>query len=106
MSSDTPGSTMMTTTATAEPFPSMDVLRKEHREFLRRHRDVTSSPDVVGEIERFLRRGQATGTVLDGERDRRDAQSILDYWATTLARTGKPLPEAELAEFDPELAPE
>ncbi len=39
-------------------------------------------------------------------RDRRAAQSILDYWANALYRANQPTPAARLADFDPLLAPE
>jgi tetratricopeptide (TPR) repeat protein len=93
-------------TATGDRFTSVEALRGVHRELLRRHREGSAAPGFAVEVERFLRRGQATGTVLDGERDRREAQSILDYWTTILSRGGSRLIEAELAEFDPEQAPD
>ena len=61
--------------------------------------------DVVA-VGEFVRRGRATGALLDDLDDRWEAQSLLDYWATTLDRIGRRLPDAALEEFDPELAPE
>ncbi len=56
-------------------------------------------------MESFIRCGVATGAILDDEHDQAAAQSLLDFWATTLYRAERPVPESTLAPFDPELAP-
>src|SRR4051812_11571647 len=54
----------------------------------------------------FVRRGAATGVVLDGDDERWSVQGLLDYWASALERAGRPRGDSSLAEFDPEQAPE
>ncbi len=56
-------------------------------------------------MESFIRCGVATGAILDDEHDQAAAQSLLDFWATTLYRAQRPVPESTLAPFDPALAP-
>ena len=56
-------------------------------------------------METFICRGVATGAILDDEHDQAAAQSLLDFWATTLYRAHRPVPESTLAPFDPALAP-
>jgi len=90
----------------AERFPSLASLRAAHAELLKRHRESGDTPELLAEIEDFIRRGQATGALLDAEDDRWAGQSLLDYWATLLYRIGREPPDATLAEFDPSLAPE
>ncbi|HRI14951.1 MAG TPA: hypothetical protein PLX89_18300 [Verrucomicrobiota bacterium] len=58
------------------------------------------------EVHRFVSRAQNTGAWLDVSRDRRIAQSVLDYWASALYRADQSVPNARLAEFDPSLAPQ
>jgi hypothetical protein len=92
--------------AAAPPFLSLSELRQEHAELLRSLRRGDPSAAEVGRIEAFIRRGRATGATLEADADRWSVQSLLDYWATTLDRLGHGMPEAALADFDPELAPE
>src|SRR5262245_35625106 len=88
------------------PFPSVDSLRKAHSELLRQHRAAGNTADSFAEVEHCRRCGQATGRLLDSEKDRREAQSVVDYWTTTLFRSGGPLLDVVLDEFDEESAPE
>jgi hypothetical protein len=88
------------------PFPSLASLRAAHSELLRRHRNDGDKSEFFAEVERFLRRAQATGALLDGEKERWESQSVLDYWTTLSTRAGRPTLEVELDPFDPELAPE
>lgn len=87
-------------------FPSFASLRLAHNKLLKRHRESGAAPESAAEIMAFMRGGQAAGALLDDENDRQAAQSLLDYWAVQLYRLGQEPPEAGLAEFDPELAPE
>jgi hypothetical protein len=73
---------------------------------LRRRREDGDTPHFLADVDSFIRRGQATGALLDGDEDRWASQSLLDYWANILYKTGQALPETTLAEFDPSLAPE
>ncbi|MFO7631903.1 MAG: ATP-binding protein, partial [Caldilinea sp.] len=69
--------------------------------------DVTgASPEFWVRVTAFVARAQASGALLDITRDRRAAQSILDYWANALYRADQPTPAARLADFDSMLAPE
>ncbi len=87
-------------------FPSLASLRVAHGELLKRHRERGSEPEVMTEIKQLIRRGRATGALLDREDDRWAAQSLLDYWSSLLYRAGLEPPEATLVEFDPDLAPD
>ncbi len=93
----------------AEPlrYPSLASLRAAHTDLLKRYREQGNAPEVLAEIERLMRRGHATGAVLDDEGDRWTAQGLLDYWSSVLYRAGQVEPlDATLVEFDPALAPE
>src|SRR5207244_4167911 len=48
----------------------------------------------------------ATGELLDAYADRWAAQTVLDYWLTTLYRAKRSVNGIALHEFDPSLAPE
>ncbi len=99
----------MTDSNLPKRFPSLSALRSAHTALLQLHREQGESEAVLVAVEDFLRQGQATGAVLDNEAERWTAQSLLDYWtATLLSSTGEPpaLPDAMLADFDPQLAPE
>lgn len=87
-------------------YNSFASLRAAHNALLKRYREEGDTPEVLTEAEAFLTTGQATGALLDGEEDRWDSQSLLDYWSTMIYRAGRTAPDATLAEFDPELAPE
>ncbi len=87
-------------------FPSLSSLRSAHSELLRHHRESSSTPELLTEIEEFIYRGRATGALLDTDEDRWASQSLLDYWSAILYRAGREPPDATLAEFDPTLAPE
>ena len=92
-------------------FSSLAEMQAGHDELLDRREGLPEGATQAAasfwpEVAAFVRRGVATGAVLDASRDRRAAQSILDYWANALYRAGQPAPEARLADFDPSLAPE
>jgi WD40 repeat protein len=91
--------------AFGDRFPSLAALRTAYSEMLRRHRADPDSPGMLAAIEDLIRRGVATGALLDADSDRYAAQSLLDYWVAVLYRAGLEPPEAALAEFDPELSP-
>jgi hypothetical protein len=91
-------------------FPSLTDMQASHDDLLDRREalpeESAAATSFWGEVTDFVRRGQATGAFLDASRDRRAAQSLLDYWANALYRAGQLAPEARLADFDPNLAPE
>jgi energy-coupling factor transporter ATP-binding protein EcfA2 len=95
-----------TAAAAVEPFPSLSALRAAHSSLLEAHRTQATVPDFWAEVELFLRRGQATGALLDNEGDRGAAQSLLDYWTATAYSVGRKVADALLLDFDPALAPE
>ena len=86
-------------------FTSLAGIQTAHAELLKRHRTVGDAPDILAEITDFMQKAMAAGALLDGDSDRWSAQSVLDYWATTVHRATDVLPEATLADFDPALAP-
>jgi hypothetical protein len=79
------------------PFPSLTRMREAHTELIRRHRDDGSSrePEFVEALIEFVRRGRATGTILDHDADRCTAQGLLDYWLTIIYRFGRDFSEVE-----------
>lgn len=93
-------------TASANAFASLVALRAAHTDLLKRLRAEGESPELLATVEQFLARGVATGTLLVEEEDRWTAQSLLDYWNTTLYRAGTPTADTALADFDPRQAPE
>ena len=86
--------------------PSLAALQEVHKELLQAHRQQGDTPEMLDRIETFIRLGQATGAMLDAENDRWTAQGTLDYWSATLFHAGRKAPDATLADFDPNLAPE
>ncbi|MEL7039281.1 MAG: hypothetical protein AAFO04_27265 [Cyanobacteria bacterium J06592_8] len=97
---------MTYSTLTSQPnrFLSFTELRKKHNE-LRQHQPSDYTPQFITEVDEFLRRGQATGSILDDEDDRWATQSLLDYWASILYREGHKPPNTTLIDFDPSQAP-
>ncbi len=90
----------------ASPFDTVGELRQAHAELLKAYRAGGETTELRAQIESFLRRGQATGAVLDSDGDRWASQSVLDYWTTLSSRTGYVAPDATLAPFNPALAPD
>jgi WD40 repeat protein/Cdc6-like AAA superfamily ATPase len=87
----------------ATPFASFSLLMEAHSALLQREPDINEASDYLTKVREFFDRAQATGAVLDNEDERRTAQSILNYWITTLYRNvGKP-DDTTLAEYDPRL---
>lgn len=79
-----------------------------HADLRTRYRsaDGLKLEEFQSEIESFIVQGRETGAILDGYSERKDAQTILDYWLTILYETGQRDIDSTLLEFDPELAPE
>ena len=98
---------MTMTPSAAAPFPSLAAMRLAHRELVEKARQLgDGASEVLADAREFVRRGCSTGVLLDKSKDQLAAQSLLDYWATTLYREAHESPDATLAEFDPDLAPE
>jgi hypothetical protein len=89
-----------------ERYPSFVALRAVHNALLKRRRQEGETTEVASQVDAFIRRGQATGALLDNDDDREYSQGLLDYWSAMLHRAGCQPPEATLADFDPLLAPE
>ncbi len=87
-------------------YQSLASLRAAHNAVLKLHREQRETPEVLAAIADFIRRGKATGALMDSEADRWESQSLLDYWSTMVYRAGHAPPDATLDEFDPDLAPE
>ncbi len=89
------------TSNNVSPFASLDILRDAHKDLLKHYRDQEITSAIADVIKEFIRRGQATGALLEDEEERWDAQSRLDYWAAKLQQAGHELPSAILSEFNP-----
>ena len=87
-------------------FEPMAALRAAQVKLSALRQSEGDTPSVLDQIERFIHSGCAIGVLIDNEDDRWSAQSVLDYWANLLLRAQRQRPEATLAEFDPEQAPE
>src|SRR6185503_7669472 len=95
-----------TAAAAGAAFASLVELRAVQARLGERRRREADNPAFWSAVDEFLQRGSATGVLLDNEDERWTIQSLLDYWAAALERTGRPRPDSELAAFDAELAPE
>ena len=98
----------MTTTTTAPPktheppvYPSLAALRLAHSKVLGGFDRNNPSPEILLEIEEFLRAGRLTGLMLSDEERRNAAQSILDYWSAVLYRAKRQPPDSALIPFGP-----
>lgn len=89
-----------------ERLPSLAALQTLHKNLLQARRQDGDSDDVFDRAETLIYCGQLTGALLDSDDDRGTAQAILDYWSAILFKAGRAAPDATLAEFDPDLAPE
>ncbi len=87
-------------------FPSLASLREAHKNLLLDHRGIAFNRELAAEIAQFITKGAATGIVLDEEEDRWAAQGILDYWQSISYSENIEPPDATLAEFDLNIAPE
>ncbi len=88
----------------AEPYPSMEALRHAYEELLESL--PTRSPDQHEEsarqIEEFISRTIATGSLLDTFADRREAQGLIDYWvASAFTRPAVHAPQSGTQESAP-----
>jgi WD40 repeat protein len=92
--------------ADGDRFPSLTALRNAHSEMLTLHRKWGNVPEMKAKIEHLIKKGRATGALLDSEDDRWAAQSLLDYWNSLLYRAGQEPPDTTLVDFDPSLSPD
>lgn len=96
---------------TAQPFNlsrPLDEIKDVHADLLKRQRAQPNdiSIEFLDDVTQFVQRGVATGVLLDGPRERQEAQTLIDYWTTRLIRTARALDETTLAEFDESQSPE
>src|SRR5262249_2558328 len=92
-------------TASPAAYASLAELRTVQARLGELRRSGAETPGLWDAAEDFVRRGAATGVVLDSEDERWSVQGLLDYWASALERAGRPRGDSSLAEFDPEQAP-
>jgi hypothetical protein len=98
------------------PFESATELRNEHASLLdeldrRLGQDTSEKNELVAlrqletQIWQFLERGAATGVYLEEIKDRTSCQVLLDYWVSSLSRTGIQVSATRLARFDSDKLP-
>jgi WD40 repeat protein/energy-coupling factor transporter ATP-binding protein EcfA2 len=100
-------------------YPSLSSLRGKHSELLQSLANHQKSASVDGgaetddslwfDVEAFVKEGVQTGIVLGDYSDRLAAQTILEFWASTLGREKYREgggPTSTLDEFEPQRAPE
>lgn len=90
----------------ASAFASLAELRAAQARLGELRRQEAKGVAFWDAVEDFVRRGAATGILLDSEEERWSVQGLLDYWAAALERTGHPRGDSLLVEFDAEQAPE
>jgi WD40 repeat protein/tetratricopeptide (TPR) repeat protein len=88
-----------------DPFLGLEQLKEEHLDLLRRSQFGDQDPGFIQEVVSFVRRGYATGVVLDDDAERYEAQSLLTYWCTVLYRADFKPPPGSLQAFNQEQAP-
>lgn len=86
-------------------YPSAASLQAAHEELVKRRRVEGDTPELLADIHAFIMHGCGTGSLLDGDNERRASQALLDYWSNALIRLGEDPGDATLHEFDPLLAP-
>jgi WD40 repeat protein len=91
---------------TPDGYTSIQALVEAHTALLQAQRDESRDDEALHEIADFLRRGRATGVLLDADADRRVAQSLLDYWTTFFYRAHQRPPDSILAPYDRSRAPQ
>ncbi len=84
---------------------NLNALRADHRRLLKRRRREGQTREFLDDVESFVRRGQATGALLNSDEDRWNAQNLLDYWANELYHAQRDAADATLADFNPDEAP-
>lgn len=91
-------------------FKSLSALRRAHTSLLEEYQKYDDDKDenippqtFFEQVESFLSRASKTGSVLDIDEDRSDAQALLNYWTTVLYDSGKSPRPTLLAKFDEEL---
>ena len=91
-------------------FGSLERLRAVHSWLLDLYSDLETDQVVqdvgfLDDQERFLKFGVATGAILDDKQDRRETQSLLDYWYTVLYRSDRRPQKPRLSQLVESLLP-
>ncbi|UCE62171.1 MAG: DNA/RNA non-specific endonuclease [Phycisphaerales bacterium] len=71
------------TSAQQDRFGSLAELRDAHNALLSRISEESLTSEDEEQIQEFLEKAAAAGTLFDSAADRRQAQGLLDYWVTT-----------------------
>ena len=93
------------------PFESAAELRDAHERLLEAldeqlGPDPSAAMETQGllrlepQVREFVERGAATGAYLEEITERTACQTLVDYWASNLARAGAHIGRARLAQFD------
>lgn len=90
----------------SKAYISLTELREQHKQLLEQRRSQGATPQFVQEVVQFIQRGSATGSLLDDEEARWDAQNLLDFWSNELHHLQQEGPDATLVEYDPDQAPD
>src|SRR5262245_30957055 len=88
---------------TPPAFSSAEELQEEHLKLSEEHERLLESSGefLSAQIGSFIDRGIETGVLLENARERRSAQSLIDYWASVLMdKNGGTLKAATLRRFN------
>lgn len=91
----------------AYEFPSLSILKQAHLKLLAVEQQsgerAAANPVLLDDVRDFMFRAGATGRILEDDKERGVAQTLLNYWATVLFRAGVPddsVPPTSLVELD------
>ena len=91
----------------AYEFPSLSILKQAHLKLLAVEQQsgerAATNPVLLDDVRDFMFRAGATGRILEDDKERGVAQTLLNYWATVLFRAGVPddsVPPTSLVELD------
>ena len=93
------------------PSRPLDEMQAAHADLLQRQRglpaeDAAANAAFASDVAMFVQRAIASGLYLEGDRERQEAQTLIDYWVTRLIRRNRAVGDSTLADFDEALAPE
>ena len=89
--------------AAAYEFPSLSELKNAHLKLLELETSAadgeSATPAFRGQVREFMLRASATGRILEDDKERGVAQTLINYWATVLIRAGEEnVPRTSLAD--------
>ena len=87
-------------------FPSVSALRAEHENLLRKRQESEETQELFFEVRSFVKKGNESGVLIYDINERWAAQSILDYWANLIYKYSQEDLDANLKDYDPNLAPD